>query len=245
MSNKLFGVISIYGLLIACAILLAVVLCQRESRRLGLPPDTGIDMALWAVPPAVIFARLYYVAFRWAHYARDPLSILYFWQGGLAIYGGVIGGFLGLALLSRRARIPLLTLLDIAAPVVLLGQAIGRWGNFFNAEAYGYAVTSPAWQFFPAAVFADGQWHLATFFYESCWNLAGFVLLWRFRRRAKLPGDVFFRYLLWYGAGRAVIEGLRADSLMWGGVRVSQALSAALFIIALFVILRRKKASHR
>ena len=245
MSNKLFGVVSIYGLLIAGAILLGAILCQREARRLGLPPDTGIDMILWAVPPAVICARLYFVIFRWEYYAADPVTALYFWQGGLAIYGAVIGGFLGLLALSRKNRLPLLTLLDIGAPLVILGQAIGRWGNFFNGEAYGALITDPAWQFFPAAVYADGAWHMATFFYESCWNALGFLLLWLYRKRARQPGDVFFRYLAWYGAGRAVIEGLRADSLMLGPVRVSQALSAALFIIALFVILRRKKASHR
>ena len=243
MSNKLFGVVSIYGLLIACAILAGTLLCQREARRRGLPRDTGIDMILWAVPLAVIGARLYYVAFRWPLYAGDPLSILRVWEGGLAIYGGIIGGFVGLALLSRKSKIPLLTLLDIGAPMVILGQAIGRWGNYFNGEAYGRVITDPAWQFFPAAVLADGQWHMATFFYESCWNLLGFVLLWLYRRRAKRPGDVFFRYLLWYGAGRAVIEGLRTDSLMWGPVRVSQALSLLLALgAAAAILIRRKKA---
>lgn len=245
MKDKLFGVISVYGLLIACAILLAVILCQREARRRGLPPDTGLDMALWAVPPAVICARVYYVVFRWDYYAADPLSALYFWQGGLAIYGAVIGGFLGLWALSRRRRIPLLTLLDIAAPVVILGQAIGRWGNFFNGEAYGSPVTNPAWQFFPAAVYADGAWRLATFFYESCWDLAGFVFLWLYRRRQKQPGDIFWRYLLWYGAGRMVIEGLRSDSLMLGPVRVSQLLSAVLALAALGVLVRRKAKERK
>jgi len=241
MNNKLFGVVSIYGLLIACAILLAAILCQREARRHALPQDTGLDMMLWAIPPAIIGSRIYYVAFRWGYYAPNPVSALYFWQGGLAIYGGIIGGFLGLFLLSRRRHIPLLTLLDIAAPLLILGQAIGRWGNYFNGEAYGRVIENPAWQFFPAAVFADGNWHMATFFYESCWNLLGFVLLWLYRKRAKQPGDVFFRYLLWYGAGRTVIEGLRADSLMWGGVRVSQALSAVLFLAALTVLILRKR----
>ena len=240
MSNKLFGVVSIYGLLIACAILLGAILCQREARRRLLPPDTGLDMILWAVPPAVICARVYYVIFRWDYYAADPLSALYFWQGGLAIYGAVIGGFIGLWLLSRRKKLPFLTLLDIGAPLVILGQAIGRWGNFFNGEAFGYAVTDPAWQFFPAAVLVDGTWHMATFFFESCWNALGFILLWIYRKKAKQPGDVFWRYLLWYGAGRAVIEGLRTDSLMLGPVRVSQALAAALFLLSLAVILRRK-----
>lgn len=243
MHNKLFGVISVYGLLIAMAMLLAAVLCERETRRRGLPRDTGVDMLLWAVPPAVVCARLYYVIFRWELYAKNPLSALYFWQGGLAIYGGVIGGFLGLWLYSKKSGVYLWVLLDIAAPVLILGQAIGRWGNYFNGEAYGLAVADPAWQFFPFAVYADGQWHLATFFYESCWNALGFVLLWRYRLRQRQPGDVFLRYLLWYGFGRALIEGLRTDSLMLGPVRVSQALSVGLCAVAACMIWRRRRRS--
>ena len=239
MTNKLFGFLSIYGLLIATAILLAVLVCEREARRRGLPRDAAIDMALWCVPCGVVGARLYYVAFRWDIYAANPVTALYFWQGGLAIYGAVIGGALGLFLLSRRRRWNYLTLLDIVAPMVILGQAIGRWGNFFNGEAYGSPVTDPAWQFFPFAVRVGGEWHLATFFYESCWNLAGFVYLWLRRKRLHHPGDVFFRYLAWYGAGRTVIEGLRTDSLMLGPVRVSQALSLLLCLTALLVLLYR------
>ena len=117
MRTKLFGVVSIYGVLIALAVLCAVILCQREGRRRGLPEDIGLDMALWAVPLGVVCARLYYVIFRWDYYAQNPVSILYFWQGGLAIYGGVIGGALGLYLLSRRRRISCLTLFDMAAPL--------------------------------------------------------------------------------------------------------------------------------
>ncbi len=137
MRTRLFGFVSIYGLLIACAIALAVVLCQRECRRRGLPQDTGIDLALWAVPFGVVGARIYYVLFRWDVYALNPISALYIWQGGLAIYGGVIGGAIGIWLLSRRRRISYRTLLDVTAPVLILAQAIGRWGNFFNGEAYG------------------------------------------------------------------------------------------------------------
>ena len=242
MSNKLFGVVSIYGLLIACAILLGAILCQREARRRLLPPDTGLDMILWAVPPAVICARIYYVIFRWDYYAADPLSALYFWQGGLAIYGAVIGGFIGLWLLSRRKKLPFLTLLDIGAPLVILGQAIGRWGNFVNREAYGRAITTPALQFFPIAVNIAGEWHMATFFYESAWNFLGFWVLWLNRKKTTAPGNLFLLYLCWYGLGRAVIEGLRTDSLMLGGLRVSQILSLALLIAAgAALLIRRKK----
>lgn len=241
MRARLFGVLPVYGLLIAFAILLATLLCQRESRRRGLPQDTGLDMILIAIPMAVIGARIYYVIFRWDHYAADPLSALYFWQGGLAIYGGVIGGVLGLFLMSRFKKLSFATLLDIAAPSLILGQAIGRWGNFFNGEAYGEVVSDPRWQFFPVSVEADGQWHQATFFYESCWNFLGFLLLWLLRKKLQRPGSLFLLYLLWYGIGRFFIEGLRTDSLMLGPVRVSQALSLLLCISAGLLLLLRKR----
>ncbi|MBQ7519795.1 MAG: prolipoprotein diacylglyceryl transferase [Clostridia bacterium] len=230
-----------YGLLIAAAIAIGVALMSREEKRLGLPRDLAIDLALCVIPAALVGARIYYVIFRWEIYRNNLLSALYFWQGGLAIYGGVIGGFIGLWLLSKKRHLKLLTLLDVAAPVVILGQAIGLWGNFFNGEAYGSPVTDPAWQFFPFAVYADGGWRLATFFYESCWNLLGFILLWLYRKRARREGNVFFCYLAWYGLGRAFIEGLRADSLMWGPVRVSQALSLALCIGSMAIFLYRNK----
>ncbi len=243
MDGKLFGVISVYGILIALAVLIAALLCQREGRRRNLPEDIGLDIILWAVPLGIVCARLYYVAFNWDYYRQDPLSILYIHQGGLAIYGGVIGGAFGLYLLARKRHAAWLTLLDIAAPLVILGQAIGRWGNFFNGEAYGYTVQNAALQFFPVAVQVDGTWHMATFFYESCWDLCGFIVLWRYRLRAKHSGDVFFMYLLWYGAGRTIIEGLRTDSLMLGSIRVSQLLSLVLCLCGLAHFLRARRHS--
>ncbi len=221
----------IYGLLIAGALAIAAWHCVREEKRLGFPKDTGLDIVLYALPPALVFARLYYVAFTWDLFKSRPGDIFKLWEGGLAIYGAVIGGALGVWFLSRKRRIPFLQLSDVVAPALLLGQAIGRWGNFFNGEAFGYAVTDPAWQFFPFAVNIAGQWHLATFFYESVWNLAGFIVLYKNRIRIEEKGrhgHVFSLYLIWYGAGRFVIEGMRTDSLMWGSVRVSQALSLIL-----------------
>ena len=242
MNRLLFGVIPIYGLLIAAAIGIGALLCVREEKRLGLPQDTTVDFALWVVPAAIIGARLYYVAFRWALYTPDPVRILKIWEGGLAIYGGVIGGAIAAFVFARVRRLPFATLADMVAPALILGQAIGRWGNFFNGEAYGRPITDPAWQFFPVAVYADGAWHQATFFYESCWDLAGFILLWGIRKKLKTPGSLFLLYLCWYGLGRTVIEGLRTDSLMLGPVRVSQALSAVLVIAAgIALIVRAKK----
>ena len=169
--------VHLYGILIAAAIALGVWLCTLEERRLKLPKDLGVDMGLYALPPALILSRLYYVAFTWREFAGDPLRILRIWEGGLAIYGAVIGGALGLMYLARRRGLSFLLLADVIAPALLLGQAIGRWGNYFNQEAYGYAVLNPAWQFFPLAVKVAGGWHLATFFYESAWNLLGFLFL--------------------------------------------------------------------
>ncbi len=223
--------VQVYGLLIAAAVALAAWLVTREEKRLGLPKDTGLDLVLYAVPLAVVFSRLYYVAFTWDEFAQQPLRIFYVWEGGLAIYGGVIGGALGVWLLSRRRGIRFPLLADVVAPALLLGQAVGRWGNYFNGEAFGYAVTNPALQFFPVAVYVNGTWHMATFFYESLWNLMGFVFLYTNRQEFQTggrTGHVFLWYLVWYGLGRMYIEGLRTDSLMWGTVRVSQLLSLLL-----------------
>ena len=240
----LFGVVHIYGVLIALAIGLGVWLCSRREKRMGLKKDTTVDLALWVVPAALIGARLYYVAFQWDMYKDNLVSILYVWRGGLAIYGGVIGGLIGGGAYCLRKKAPFPVLADLVAPALILGQAVGRWGNYFNGEAYGYEIKNAAWQFFPAGVQVDGVWHMATFFYESLWDFLGFLLLWRMREKVTARGNLFLLYLWWYVLGRAVIEGLRTDSLMWGSVRVSQALSGALVLAAgIALILRRRK--HR
>lgn len=232
---------NLYGLAIALGVGAAIFYMLKVEQEQGLPKDTGIDLALYAVPLAVVVSRLYYVAFTWDRYKDDLISILRIWEGGVAIYGGIIGGALGVWLLSRRKRLPFLALADLVAPGLLIGQAIGRWGNFFNGEAYGYLVKNSALQFFPVAVFADGAWHMATFFYESLWNLAGFFFLHMNRKRIlnRGKGLLFAWYLVWYGLGRMVIEGLRTDSLMLGSLRVSQGLSVVLVLAAgLFMVWR-------
>ena len=242
MQRLLFGVIPVYGLLIAGAMALGVFLCSRQEERLNLPKDTAVDFALWVLPAAIVGARLYYVAFQWPIYASAPLRMLYLWEGGLAIYGGVIGGAVAALVFSRVKKVSFAALADMVAPALILGQAIGRWGNFVNQEAYGQVIDNPALQFFPLAVFADGEWHMATFFYESLWDFIGFCLLWLNRKRVRVRGNLFLGYLVWYGLGRAVIEGLRTDSLMWGPVRVSQALSVMLCIGAgVALVIRRLK----
>ncbi len=243
----LFGFLPIYGMLIALAIGLGVVLCGSQEKRLGLPRDLSIDFALSVIPAAVIGARLYYVAFQWKAFADDPVRVLYIWEGGLAIYGGVIGGAIAALIFSKVRKVSFATLADWVAPSLILGQAIGRWGNFVNQEAYGRLIENPSLQFFPLAVYIEAvrEWHMATFFYESLWNFIGFWLLWLNRKKVTSPGNLFLGYLCWYGLGRAVIEGWRTDSLMWGGVRVSQALSAALCVIAGILLILRHQRQKR
>lgn len=237
--------IHLYGVLIAAAILAAAVYCGAEEKRRGLPKDTGLDIILYAVPLAVLAARVYYVVFSWRMYRDNPLSVFYIWEGGLAIYGGVIGGMLGLWLLAKKRNIPFMTLGDIAAPALLMGQAIGRWGNFVNGEAHGNAVINAALQFFPMAVRVEGVWYYATFFYESLWNLLGFWFLYRLgRKEGARRGRVTLWYFVWYGAGRMMIEMLRTDSLMLGAVRVSQALSLLLFAASSLMLAGRGKAAR-
>lgn len=232
---SLFGVfLRWYGLIIACAVLTAVFLCMAREKRYGLPGEVSLDLALIVVPIGIICARLYYVLFNLDYYLVRPIEMLWIHKGGLAIYGGIIGGSLAVFVYSRIKRIPFLKLADLIAPALALAQAIGRWGNYFNQEAYGKAITDPALQFFPLAVRLDGgTWHYATFFYESVWcvAIAALLLIWEGTGRKHRKGDMFFSYLFLYAAERFLVEGLRMDSLMIGPVRVSQALSFAVLVI--------------
>ena len=246
---EIFGLqIHWYGVLIALGMALAVTLASAREKRLGLPRETSLDLALAGIPAAIVCARLYYVLFSWRAYADDPVRALFIWEGGMAIYGGIIGGVLAGWAYSRRKRLPFLKLADLAAPSIALGQAIGRWGNFVNQEAFG-AVAARAWQRrFPISVFiqADGQWHYATFFYESAWCLLILValLLGERRRLFRRDGDTFIAYAFLYALERALVEGLRTDSLYWGPLRVSQMLSliALLACAAAMLVRARKKA---
>jgi phosphatidylglycerol:prolipoprotein diacylglycerol transferase len=167
-----------YGILISIGVLLGIVLALRNAKYFDIDQDSIIDMALLAIPLAIVGARLYYVIFEWEQYRDNIWSIFNIRKGGLAIFGGVIGGALGVIIYSRRKKLSFWDLADICAPSLILGQAIGRWGNYINQEAYGFAVNNPEWQWFPAAVYIDAtqQWHLATFFYESFWNFIVFII---------------------------------------------------------------------
>ena len=238
-----------YGLLIAVGLVLGALCASSREKRLNLKKDTAIDFLLLALPVALVCARIYYVAFSWDNYAAHPLSVFNLREGGLAIYGGVIGGVLAAFIYGRWKKIPFGSLADLCAPGLALGQAVGRWGNFFNQEAYGVAISNPALCRFPLAVYieADGLWHAATFFYESMWCFAvcAALLVLERRRIMKRRGDLFSAYLFLYAAERIVVEGLRTDSLMLGGLRVSQLLSAALMLGGLLAALLRARPVSR
>lgn len=221
-----------YGIIIALGFLLAVIYMMRRAPVFGLTQDDVLDEVLWAVPIGVICARLYYCIFYWELYADNPISILYIWEGGLAIYGGVIGGAITILVVSRVKKIKTGTMLDIAAMAVLIGQIFGRWGNFMNREAHG-AVTDSFFKM--GLVDASGAvtYYHPTFLYESVWNLVGFFALHFLTKKRKFDGQIFLSYLTWYGLGRVWIEGLRTDSLYLfsTGIRVSQLVAALCVVI--------------
>lgn len=250
-SRYLIGPVSWYSFLIMTGAVIAVILACREERRVGLPKDTVIDLALILLPCGIIGARIYYVVFSWNQFKSDLLSVFRIWEGGLAIYGGIIAGLAALLLFCRKRRLPPLEICDLIAPGLVLAQSIGRWGNWFNTEAYGLTVTRPDLCFFPLAlqVPADGySWHLATFFYESFWDLLIFIFLVFTRHRLlRHRGDVFFFYVFLYAAGRLVIEELRMDSLYASEtVRISQLLSICLclFVFLRYFLMIRKTSCH-
>lgn len=234
-----------YGIIIAGGFLLAVLYMMYRAKPFGLTQDNVLDMILWAVPIGVICARLYYCIFYWELYADDPISMLYIWEGGLAIYGGIIGGAITLLVVAKVKKIPAPVLLDVAAMGVLIGQLIGRWGNFINREAHG-AVTDCFLKMGLLDATGAVQYYHPTFLYESVWNLAGFIGLHFFCKKRRFDGEVFLLYVAWYGLGRAWIEGLRTDSLYLfsTGIRVSQLVAAVSFLAAaailVWVLLKKK-----
>ena len=246
------GPISIrwYAICIVSGLILAVYLSMKEAPRKKINPDAIIDFILIAFPLAIVGARLYYVVFEWGYYSQHLGEIFAIWNGGIAIYGGLLTGALVLYLFSRRRLIEPIDFLDIAAPSVMIAQSIGRWGNFFNQEAYGAAVKSLNYlpSFIRDQMYIDGSYRQPTFLYESIWNLLGFLLILILRRKPQFlrQGEVTAFYLIWYGFGRMIIEGMRTDSLMFAGLRVSQWLSMILILVGLAIIIyqRRKKAPY-
>lgn len=237
-----------YGVIIATGVVVALILSVAEGKRLGVKEDYFYDYLLWAIPVAIICARLYYVIFQWPYYSRHLGEIIAIWDGGIAIYGAIIGGFLTLYFFCRARHLSMWTMVDIIAPPLIMAQGIGRWGNFMNQEAFGQITTRAALvaQHIPNWIinqmYIGGHYRVPTFLYESLWDLAGFALLILCRHRHHLfrRGEVFLSYVIWYAVGRFVIEGMRTDSLMLGPIRVSQLLSLVFLVGAVIVLLVRR-----
>ena len=240
--------IHMYGLIIVFGLVLAVIYCMRRADQFGLTEDHILDGVLWVTPFAFLCARAYYCAFRWDLYAANPISVLYIWQGGIAIYGGVLGAILGMLGFCKIKRISLGATLDLVLMGFLIGQAIGRWGNFFNREAFGAETDAWLRMGLYSPLTDTITYHHPTFLYESLWNALGFVVLHFLSKKRTFDGQIALGYALWYGLGRTFIEGLRTDSLYIPGtaLRVSQVLAAmsciaAAVVLAYFVIKPPKK----
>ncbi len=246
-SRSLFAVFGIdiyaYGVIIALGLVLAFWYGVKEADRVGLKQDDLLNMFLIAVPLAIVGARLYYVAFSWESYSDNLSEIFNIRNGGLAIYGGIIAAVLTIFVYCRIKKISMGMVLDILCVGLLIGQAVGRWGNFFNGEAFG-SETSLPWAM---TIIRDGitiaESVHPTFLYESLWNALGIVVLLLYKKRKSFNGELFCAYMVWYGLGRMFIEGLRADSLYIGVFRVSQILALISLVagIVLIVINKRKR----
>ena len=236
--------IHLYGIIIAVGLVLAVIYALARRKEFGLTEDDLIDGVLLIVPVSIIFARAYYCAFSWDEFAADPVSVFYIWNGGIAIYGGVIGAVLGIIAYCYFKKLKIGAVLDIVALGFLIGQAIGRWGNFFNREAFGAETET----FLRMGLFNSYTqkytYYHPTFLYESLWNAAGFVLLHFLSKKRRYDGQIALGYAAWYGLGRAMIEGLRMDSLYIGSFRVSQLLAAVSCLAALGVLVYMSFRKH-
>lgn len=251
--------ISWYGIMIAIGFLLALWYGMKNAKRVGVLPDKMIDVVICCLPAGIIGARLYYVFFSWDSYRDNLLDILKIWNGGLAIYGGVIGAIVAGFFVCKWRKVKFSAMLDLAAPGFLIGQGIGRWGNFFNIEAYGSNTTLP-WGMWSEKIVSDYSTLSSAgegfnpmnpvhpcFLYESLWCILGFFLIhFLVSKHRKFDGQVFLTYLGWYGLERLFVEGLRIDSLMLGNLRVSQVLAGLLVafsVVAIIVLLRRQQRS--
>lgn len=235
-----------YGIIIAVGILLGYFVAQRALVKAGLHKDTLVDIIFYSALFGFIAARIYFVIFQWPYYAENPSEIIKIWHGGIAIHGGLIGGFIAGVIVCKVKNLNPFQIGDIVAPSIILAQGIGRWGNFMNHEAHGGPVSRAFLEqlhlpnFIIENMYINGQYYHPTFLYESIWDVAGFIILVNIRKHLKL-GETFFLYLTWYSIGRFFIEGLRTDSLMLtSNIRVAQLVSILLILISISLIVYRR-----
>lgn len=235
-----------YGIIIAVGILLGYFVAQRALVKAGLHKDTLVDIIFYSALFGFIAARIYFVIFQWPYYVENPSEIIKIWHGGIAIHGGLIGGFIAGVIACKVKNLNPFQIGDIVAPSIILAQGIGRWGNFMNHEAHGGPVSRAFLEklhlpnFIIENMYINGQYYHPTFLYESIWDVAGFIILVNIRKHLKL-GETFFLYLTWYSIGRFFIEGLRTDSLMLtSNIRVAQLVSILLILISISLIVYRR-----
>ena len=246
-----------YGIIIGVGLIIATLYAVNTAKKNGISEDIIYDVVLFGIPSSVIFARIYYVAFSFDDYKNNFSDIFKIWEGGIAIYGAVFGAILSTFIYCYVKKVNFKKIVDIGAIGLLIGQSIGRWGNFFNQEAFGsntnlpFGMISENTRQYLLDITSKG-YHVnptepvhPTFLYESIWNAFGIFLIIKYKKNQKFDGEIFLLYILWYGIGRFMIEGLRTDSLMMGNIRISQLIAGISAITSLFFItyFRSKKNS--
>ncbi len=247
-SFNLFGLeIYFYGVIIALGFILAALYCAKRAKEFGLSSDELYELVIWLIPTCIIGARLYYVLFKLDYFIANPDKIFALRDGGLAIYGGIIAGIIVGIIWCRAKRIRVFAVADLTAFGLLIGQSVGRWGNFINREAFGAQTEIFCRMGLTVPGFETLYVH-PTFLYESLWNILGLIVLhiWSKKGKRKYDGQVFWLYILWYGLGRAWIEGLRSDSLYIGStdIRVSQLLAIVSAVVSLVILIINARKQH-
>lgn len=241
-----------YSVLILIGIIIGLILLEREAKKFNYSKELIFNICFWAIIIGIIGARLYYVIFNFSYYKSNLLEIFAIWNGGLAIHGGIIAGVITVIFFAKKYHLNFLKLLDMAAPSLILAQAIGRWGNFFNSEAHGIATTYSELknllvpEFIIKGMNIGGVYYLPTFYFEFLWCILGFIVLILIRKMKYIKiGTTTSVYLMWYSIGRFFIEAWRTDSLMLGGFKVAQIISVILFIIGLsYIIYLSRKGKY-
>lgn len=239
-----------YSICLFIAIIVGGHLILKESKRKQIPENLMVDLLFWTIIIGILGARLYFVIFNFDYYKYNLLEIFQIWHGGLAIHGGIIGALIFIYFYTKKNSMKIFEILDILVVGLIIAQAIGRWGNFFNGEAHGpecsldFLLSLHLPSFIISGMYIDGSYYMPTFLFESIWCLIGFIILLLFRRRkGNKIGQVSGLYLIWYGVGRFFIEGLRTDSLMFFNLKMAQCVSVCMVIIGIIVIVLSLKSS--